>query len=146
MTTVYDVPADLLINQVAKDLNENNDKISSPEWTSLVKTGVHKERKPENVDWWYVRCASILRRIYIDGPVGINSLRTFYGGKKDRGVTPETFRKGSGAIVRGALHQLEDAGYIQKVDAERIVTPEGKSFLDKTSGDIIKDIPELEKY
>lgn len=146
MTTVYDVPADLLINQVAKDLNENNDKISAPEWTSLVKTGVHKERKPSNIDWWYVRCASILRRVYIDGPVGINSLRTFYGGKKDRGVTPETFRKGSGAIVRGALHQLENAGYIQKVDAGRIVTPEGKSFLDKTSGEIIKDIPELEKY
>ena len=146
MTTVYDVPADLLINRVAKDFNENNDKIDNPEWTSLVKTGVHKERKPENVDWWYVRCASILRRVYMDGPVGINSLRTFYGGKKDRGVTPETFRKGSGAIVRGALHQLEDAGYIQKVNAGRIITSEGKSFLDKTSSEVIKDIPELDKY
>jgi len=146
MTTVYDVPADLLINHIAKDFNENNDKIDAPDWTTLVKTGVHKERKPENVDWWYVRCASILRRIYIDGPVGISSLRTFYGGKKDRGVTPETFRKGSGSIIRGALHQLEDAGYVQKVDAGRIVTPEGKSFLDKASGEIIKDIPELEKY
>ena len=82
----------------------------------------------------------------MDGPVGINSLRTFYGGKKDRGVTPETFRKGSGAIVRGALHQLEDAGYIQKVNAGRIVTSEGKSFLDKTSSEVIKDIPELDKY
>ncbi|RBQ22838.1 30S ribosomal protein S19e [Candidatus Methanobinarius endosymbioticus] len=146
MTTVYDVPADLLIDQIAKDFNENNDKITAPDWSSLVKTGVHKERKPENIDWWYVRCASILRRVYIDGPVGINSLRTFYGGKKDRGVTPETFRKGSGAIVRGALQQLEEAGYIQKVDAGRIATSEGKSFLDKNSAEIIKDIPELEKY
>lgn len=146
MTTVYDVPADLLIDQVAKDFNENNDKINAPKWSNLVKTSVHKERKPENIDWWYVRCASILRRVYMDGPVGINSLRTFYGGKKDRGVTPETFRKSSGAIVRGALHQLEDAGYVQKVDAGRIVTPVGKSFLDKTSSEIIKDIPELEKY
>lgn len=146
MTTVYDVPANLLINHVAKDFNEDNDKINPPEWTTLVKTGVHKERKPENNDWWYVRCASILRRVYIDGPVGINSLRTFYGGKKDRGVTPETFKKGSGAIVRNALHQLEDAGFIQKVDAGRIITPQGKSFLDKSSGNLIKDIPELEKY
>ena len=146
MTTVYDVPADLLINHIAKDFNKNNDKINAPDWATLVKTGVHKERKPENIDWWYVRCASILRRVYIDGPVGISSLRTFYGGKKDRGVTPETFRKGGGAIVRGALHQLEDAGYVQKLDAGRIVTPEGKSFLDKASGEIIKDIPELEKY
>ena len=146
MTTVYDVPADLLIDQLAKDFNENNNKIIPPDWANLVKTGVHKERKPENVNWWYVRCASVLRRVYMDGPVGINSLKTFYGGKKDRGVTPETFRKGGGAIARGILHQLEDAGYIQKIDAGRIVTPKGKSFLDKTSGEVIKGIPELEKY
>ena len=146
MTTVYDVPADLLINQIAKEFNEFNDKINPPEWVNLVKTGVHKERKPENIDWWYVRCASILRRVYIDGPVGVNSLKTFYGGKKDRGVRPEKFRNGGGAIIRGALHQLEDAGYIEKIDGGRVVTPQGKSFLDKTSGILIKDIPDLEKY
>ena len=88
MTTVFDVPAELLINTVADEFRDNNDKIVAPEWTKLVKTGVHKERKPENIDWWYVRCASILRRVYIDGPVGVRSLRTFYGGKKDRGVNP----------------------------------------------------------
>ena len=145
MTTVYDVPADLLISAIAKDLNENK-SINAPEWAKFVKTGVHKERRPEDPDWWYTRCASILRRVYIDGPVGLNSLRSYYGGKKDRGCEPEKFRKGSGSIIRTALHQLEDAGYIQKIDAGRIVTPEGKSFLDKTSGEIIKDIPELEKY
>ncbi len=145
MTTVFDVPAELLINTVADELKEN-DNVNAPEWTKLVKTGVHKERKPENIDWWYVRAASILRRIYIDGPVGVRSLRTFYGGKKDRGVNPEKFRKGSGSIVRVALHQLEAAGYVEKVDAGRIITSEGRSFLDNTSAEIIKDIPELSKY
>ena len=127
MTTVFDVPADLLIEKVAEEFKEN-DKINSPAWSNFVKTGVHKERKPENIDWWYVRCASILRRVYIDGPVGVRSLRTFYGGKKDRGVNPEKFRKGSGSIVRVALHQLEDAGYVEKVDAGRIITPQGRSL------------------
>ena len=117
MTTVFDVPADLLIEKVADEL-KNNDKINSPAWSNFVKTGVHKERKPENADWWYVRAASIIRRVYMDGPVGVMSLRTFYGGKKDRGVRPEVFRKG----------------------------PAGRSFLDKISAEIIKDIPELEKY
>ncbi|MDL2246448.1 30S ribosomal protein S19e [Methanobrevibacter sp. OttesenSCG-928-K11] len=145
MTTVYDVPADALINHVAGEL-ENNDKVNPPEWSNFVKTGVHKERKPENTNWWYVRCASILRRVYLDGPVGVISLRTFYGGKKDRGVTPEVFRKGSGAIIRGALHQLEDAGYVEKVEGGRTVTPAGRSFLDKNSSEIIKDIPDLSKY
>ncbi|SDA53610.1 Ribosomal protein S19E (S16A) [Methanobrevibacter millerae] len=145
MTTVFDVPADLLIEKVAEEFKDN-DKINSPAWSNYVKTGVHKERKPENADWWYVRCASIIRRVYIDGPVGVMSLRTFYGGKKDRGVTPEVFRKGSGAIIRNALHQLEDAGFVEKVEGGRVVSPKGRSFLDKTSGEIIRDIPELAKY
>ena len=85
MTTVFDVPADLLIEKVAEELKEN-DKIESPAWSNFVRTGVHKERKPENPDWWFIRTASIIRRVYIDGPVGVSSLRTFYGGKKDRGV------------------------------------------------------------
>ena len=145
MTTVFDVPADLLIKKVAEEFKEN-DKINSPAWSNFVKTGVHKERKPENADWWYVRCASIIRRVYIDGPVGVMSLRTFYGGKKDRGVTPEVFKKGSGAIIRNALHQLEDAGFVEKVEGGRVVSPQGRSFLDKTAGEIIKDIPELAKF
>ena len=51
MTTVFDVPADLLIEKVAEEF-KNNDKINSPAWSNFVKTGVHKERKPENADWW----------------------------------------------------------------------------------------------
>ena len=145
MTTVFDVPADLLIEKVAEEF-KNNDKINSPAWSNFVKTGVHKERKPENADWWYIRTASIIRRVYMDGPVGVISLRTFYGGKKDRGVRPEVFRKGSGSIIRTALHQLEDAGYVEKVEGGRVVSPAGRSFLDKISAEIIKDIPELAKY
>ena len=145
MTTVFDVPADLLIEKVAEEFKQN-DKIESPAWSNFVRTGVHKERKPENPDWWFIRTASIIRRVYIDGPVGVQSLRTFYGGKKDRGVRPEKFMRGSGSIIRTALHQLEDAGYVEKQEGGRVVSPQGRSFLDKISGEIIKDIPELEKY
>ncbi|AEG18860.1 MAG: 30S ribosomal protein S19e [Methanobacterium paludis] len=146
MTTIYDVPADSLISEVAKELTENK-KINPPEWVPFVKTGVHKERRPENPEWWYVRCASILRRVYMDGPVGINSLKTYYGGKKDRGTSPEKFKKGSGSIIRVALKQLEDAGFVAKVgDEGRVASPAGKSFLDKASYTIKKDIPELAKY
>ena len=145
MTTVFDVPADLLITKVAEEL-KSNDKIESPAWSDFVRTGVHKERKPENDDWWFIRTASIIRRVYIDGPVGVESLRTFYGGKKDRGVRPEVFKKGSGAIIRNALHQLEDAGYVEKVEGGRIVTPQGRSFLDLIAGELIQDVPGLEKY
>lgn len=145
MTTVYDVPADLLINQVSKQLKEEKE-IKPPEWADFVKTGVNKERRPENSDWWYVRCASILRRVYIDGPTGINSLRTSYGGKKDRGSSPEKFKKGSGSIIRVSLHQLEKAGLVEKVESGRIITAKGKSFLDKASNAVKKEVPELAQY
>ena len=96
--------------------------------------------------YWYVRCAAILRKVYITGPVGVRSLRRSFGGKKDRGVRPEKFRLSGGSIVRVALHQLEAAGYVEKIEGGRVVTPQGQSFLDKTSAELIKDIPELEKY
>ena len=124
--------------------------VKPPEWAKYVKTGVHKQRAPEQEDWWYIRLASILRRIYIDGPVGIERLRTYYGGRKRRGVKPPKFRKGSGAIIRNALHQLEKLGFVKKTKEGRVITPAGRSFLDKVAAEvkkeIVKEIPALEKY
>ncbi|MBQ6219142.1 MAG: 30S ribosomal protein S19e [Methanosphaera sp.] len=145
MTTAYDVPAECLINAVSEDLKAN-DKINAPAWAQFVKTGVHKERRPENPDWWYVRTAALFRRVYVDGPVGLSRLQTKYGGNKDRGTNPEKFRKGSGSIIRTALQQLEEAGFVQKTEEGRTLTPEGHSYLDKKAAEIIKDIPELSKY
>ncbi|MHA1238164.1 MAG: 30S ribosomal protein S19e [Candidatus Odinarchaeia archaeon] len=141
MTTVFDVPADVLIKEVATILQKEYKEIQPPEWALYVKTGAHKERLPENNDWWYIRCASLLRRIYIDGPVGVSRLRTFYGGREKRGNKPEHFRKGSGAIIRNALKQLEAAGFITKVEKEgRVITPAGRAFLDRISAQIAKSL------
>ncbi len=149
MTTVYDVPADKLIERVAEKLKEMNE-FRPPEWAKFVKTGVHKERSPEQEDWWWIRVAAIFRKVYIDGPVGIERLRSAYGGRKRRGVEPPKFRKGSGSIIRKALQQLEKAGFVTKTKDGRIVTPKGRSFLDKIAAEIkreiIKEIPELAKY
>ncbi len=147
MATVYDVPADVLIKRVAERLK---DMVAPPEWAKYVKTGVHKQRSPEQDDWWYFRLASVFRRVYIDGPVGIERLRTYYGGRKRRGVKPPKFRKGSGTIIRSALHQLEQLGFVTKTKEGRIVTPMGRSFLDKIATELklelAKEIPTLEKY
>jgi small subunit ribosomal protein S19e len=149
MATVYDVPADLLIQRVAEKLKEM-DEFKPPEWAAFVKTGVHKERAPEQPDWWYIRVAAIFRKVYTDGPVGIERLRTVYGGRKRRGVEPPKFRKGSGSIIRKALQQLEKAGFVKQSSEGRVVTPQGRSFLDKTAAELkrelVKEIPALEKY
>ncbi|MCD7781592.1 MAG: 30S ribosomal protein S19e [Methanosphaera sp.] len=145
MTTAFDVPAESLISAVSKELKDNS-KVNPPAWSQFVKTGVHKERRPEDPDWWYVRTASLLRRVYVDGPVGIGKLQTKYGGAKDMGGAPNKFRKGSGSIIRTALQQLEDIGYVQQTEKGRTVTPAGQSYLDNKATEIIKDIPELSKY
>ena len=60
MTTVFDIPANDLINKVAEELR-NVSEIQAPEWAEFVKTGVHKQMPPENPDWWYIRSAAVLR-------------------------------------------------------------------------------------
>jgi small subunit ribosomal protein S19e len=129
LTTVYDVPPHDLIAAVAQDLKATG-KIVPPAWAEFAKTGVNKEMPPTNPDWWFVRCASVLRSIYSDGPVGVSRLRSFYGGKHRKGVATGHFAKGSGSVVRESLQQLEKAGYVKKLKKGRQMTPQGQAFLD----------------
>ncbi|MFQ5831529.1 MAG: 30S ribosomal protein S19e [Candidatus Thorarchaeota archaeon] len=150
MPTTYDIPPSVLIRRIAQDLR-SREEISAPDWASLVKTGAHKERAPDDPDWWYMRCASILRKIYLKGPIGTERLRIQYGGRKRRGTKPNKFHKGSGSIVRTALQQLERAGFIKKRGNKgREMTNIGRSYMDKLSTglrkELAKAIPELENY
>lgn len=150
MPTVYDIPASILIRRLAQDL-KNRNEIQAPDWALYVKTGAHKERAPDEPDWWYTRCASILRKVYLKGPIGTEKLRIAYGGRKRRGTKPNEFQKGSGAIVRTALQQLERAGFITKRGNKgREMTSVGKSYMDKVSANVKQElekaIPELERY
>ncbi|MDH5450306.1 MAG: 30S ribosomal protein S19e [Candidatus Bathyarchaeota archaeon] len=151
MPTPYDVPTPVLIEKLAKYLKDNIDEIVPPLWTPFVKTGSHTQRPPQNSDWWFTRCASLLRKIYIKGPIGTSRLRSKYGGRVDRGVRPEHVRKGGGAAVRKAIQQLESAALVQSSGNKgRVVTQEGRRLLDILSTEIKKDlekeIPELKKY
>lgn len=150
MTTAYDVPADLLITKVAEKL-KTMEPIQEPEWAPFVKTSVFKERAPVQEDWWFVRGAAILRKVYIDGPIGTMHLRARFCGRKDRGVKPNQVALGSGSIIRTALKQMESAELVSTVKGKgREVTPKGRSLLDNCAyevlQEIIKDNPELGKY
>lgn len=150
MTTVYDVPAKDLIDALSKKLEKEKD-IVPPEWSRFVKTSISRENPPGDKNWWYIRCASILRKIYIKHSIGIEHLRNEYGGKQDRGSKPYKARGGSGSIVRHALNQLEKVGFVTKIKGRgRVLTPEGRSFLDNTSHEVMKKVveyyPKLKKY
>ncbi|MBS3077412.1 40S ribosomal protein S19 [Candidatus Pacearchaeota archaeon] len=112
-------------------------EFEKPEWVDFVKTSVHKTRSTVEEDFWYKRSASILRQIYIKGIVGVERLRTRYGGRKDRGQRPPEFRKGAGKMIRLSLQQAEKAGFVEKVKTPkksgRQLTETGKAFLESVA-------------
>jgi len=132
--SIHDIDPNELIEKAAKELKK---QIKQPEWSLFVKTGAGKERHPETDDWWYLRAASILRKISILGPIGISKLKTKYGNKKRRGHKPPRFYPGSGKIIRVIIQQLEEVGLVEKADKlrrkGRVISAKGKSFLDKLS-------------
>ncbi|KAL2906174.1 40S ribosomal protein S19-1, partial [Bienertia sinuspersici] len=81
--------------------------IELPPWTDIVKTGVLKELNPIDPDWYYIRAASMARKIYLRGGLGVGAFRRIYGGSKRNGSRPPHFGKSSGSVARHILQQLE---------------------------------------
>ena len=149
MAKAYDVSAHDLIIRLAEQLKKEK-KIEAPEWGAFVKTGTHVEKIPENKDWWYTRCASILRKVYVHGPISISDLKSEYGGRKRIGYNLDHHKDAGGAIIRKALQQLEYTGYITKKKEGRLITEEGMKKVDRVATEIykeiIKTVPGLERY
>jgi small subunit ribosomal protein S19e len=152
MATLYDVPAEDLIEALADRLAAD-DAFDEPEWADLVKTGEGRELPPEQADFWHRRTASVLRKVAVDGPVGVQRLRTAYGDSKQGSnryrVRSDQKTRSSGKIVRTALQQLEAAGYVeQEGSAGRAVTGDGRALLDETATDLLAELdrPDLERY
>lgn len=127
-------------NAVLKEELKKVKEITPPAWSQFVKSGVGRERIPQQDDFWHVRSATILRRLYLDNSVGVERMRSYFGGKKRRGHKPARFRKASGGIIRKILQQLETAGFVEK-NANKIgrkLTPAGRKLLDKISYEVSK--------
>lgn len=134
MSTVYDVPAWEIIQEVAELLKKDYPEVTPPPGSQFWKTGSHKERAPEQPDWWYIRCASILRKVYITGPVGVSRLRTVYGGRKRRKVKLNHSVKASGSIIRKAFQQLDKAGLLETMERTgRRISGKGRSLMDRAA-------------
>ena len=141
---VYEVPAAEYNKLLAEQLKKL-EEFEMPEWALFIKTGVSKKRPPTEKDFWYKRAASILRQIYIHGIVGVGRLKTRYGSRKNRGVKPERFKKGSGKLIRTILQQGEKAGFLEKVKDKRSgrrLTQKGKDFLDSIKYERKKEVKE----
>ena len=132
---IKEVSSQKLIENLVQDLKKI-EKINKPDWAEFVKTGVNTERPPTQEDWWYLRSSALLRKIYLNGPIGVQRLRNLYGGKQRRGHKPPHHAKAGGKVIRTMLQQLEDAGFVKKVETPkkgRIVTPSGEKLLAKVA-------------
>jgi small subunit ribosomal protein S19e len=150
MTHPTDVPPAALLPRLAAELKSRS-AVSPPPWASFVKTGVHKQRAPVDPEWWYLRSASVLRKVYLKRAIGVSRLASEYGGRRDRGSAPYHARTGSRSILREIVQQLEKAGLLQPYKGRgRRVTASGQKLLDTVSRDLLQTLsasrPELAKY
>ena len=132
--SIYVVQPEKFVEIIAEKLKEYPE-ISPPKGSEFWKTAFFKELAPQDFNnFWYIRCASILRKVKKFGPIGVNKLRKFYGGRNRRGPGLHHSAKGSGKIIRVALQQLEDANLLEKKEKEgRVVSAEGTSLLERTA-------------
>ncbi|CAL5990672.1 Ribosomal_protein S19 [Hexamita inflata] len=128
--TVCDIPANKFIEQYAQQLKREG-KIAQPAWSVFVKTGRAQQYSPENADWFYVRSAAIMRRLYCQGTNGMTDLRRMFGMAKDGTVVPRKFKLAGGAIITQICKQLKQQGLVEIVAGEgRKLTDKGKKALD----------------
>jgi small subunit ribosomal protein S19e len=133
MANVYEIEPALLVKAAAERLKE---KLKKPDYMNYVKSGAGRDRVPQDPDFWYIRSASILRQVYLNGPVGVSRLRTRYGNKKEGVVHKKHHVRASGSIIRDEMQQLEALNYVKKTKEGRVITPAGRSFLDKIAKEL----------
>jgi len=137
MVTVYDVDPRKLVERAADKLKEF-DAVKAPAWAKFVKSGSSRQRAPAQKNFWHLRCASILRKLYVGGNKGVSRFRTAYGSvKRGRKVASPHFAKAGGSILRKGLQQLEKAGLVRKAKTGgRGLTSKGRAFMDSVAKEV----------
>ncbi|KAH3767014.1 40S ribosomal protein S19-3 [Pelomyxa schiedti] len=137
-----DLAPESFIYAYAKHLKRQN-KVKLPPYVDLCKLGVHKDLAPTNPDWYYIRAASVARKLYLQGGKGVGRFRRIYGGRKRRGSKPSITVRGSGAVIRHILHNLESIGVAEKDKSHggRKLSLKGRHQMDAVSRTVIAAKP-----
>ena len=134
--TVRDVAADQFIAAYARHLKRGG-RVEQPKWVEIVKTAHHNELAPLDPDWFFVRAASLARKIYLDGGKGIGFYQRVYGGRKNNGSRPSHHSDASGSVIRAVLRQLEALKVVEKAPkGGRKITSTGQRDLDRIAGQV----------
>eukprot|EP00244_Chara_vulgaris_P009972 TRINITY_DN43_c0_g1_i1.p1 TRINITY_DN43_c0_g1~~TRINITY_DN43_c0_g1_i1.p1 ORF type:complete len:160 (-),score=28.92 TRINITY_DN43_c0_g1_i1:660-1139(-) len=134
--TVKDVSPHDFVRAYAAHLKRTG-KIEVPTWADIVKTASFKQLAPYDADWYYIRAASMARKLYLRHGIGIGAFKKIYGGRKSNGVRPHHFATASGSIARHILKQLEILKIVEKdPKGGRRITSNGQRDLDRIAGRI----------
>lgn len=128
--TVKDVAAADFVTVYAAHLKRVGN-LELPKWVDVVKTATFKELAPYDPDWYYIRVASLARKVYLRSGTGVGAFTKVYGGRMHRGTRPSHFAKASKGIIRSALQQLEALGVVEKdPTGGRRITRKGMAEMD----------------
>ena len=136
MANIFDVKGSELVRAAAQQLKG---KIKKPDYINFVKSGAHRERPPQDPDFYYIRAASVLRQVYVNGPVGVSRLRRRYGTRKEHSVHRRHHVDAGGSVIWDTMQALEGIGFIKKTKRGRVIAPAGKSFLDKIGKELKRE-------
>ncbi len=102
-------------------------------WVDTVKTGPAKEMPPQDIDWFYVRAASVARHVYLRKTVGVGRLRKVHGSAKNRGFRPSHHVDASGSVDRKIFQALEKIQILEHDEEKggRRITQQGQRDLDR---------------
>jgi small subunit ribosomal protein S19e len=67
-------------------------------------------------DWYFVRAASIARKIYLNSGLGVGALARWYGDAYKSSNRPEHFRRAARGLIRHILINLEKAGIVEQTE------------------------------
>jgi len=130
---------------LARYLKKNVKEVNPPAWSAFAKTGPSRKRPPHDPDWWYVRAASILRKLYMRGPLGTSRLRAVYGGRKDYSMRKAHKSRSGGSSIRKILQQLEQAGLVAHDKKGRFIQSEGRRLIDRITMELAKEVQSDER-
>ncbi|KAF2801674.1 40S ribosomal protein-like protein S19 [Mytilinidion resinicola] len=130
--TVKDVEAGKFITAYAAFLKRQG-KLQITGWVDTVKTSHSKELPPQDIDWFYIRAASVARHVYMRKTVGVGRLRKAHGSTKNRGSRPSHHVDASGSVDRKVMQALEKIGVLEQDEDKggRRITQSGQRDLDR---------------
>ncbi|KAL3963405.1 hypothetical protein ACCO45_000409 [Purpureocillium lilacinum] len=143
--TVRDVDAQKFINAYAAFLKRQG-KLPIPgtfasnlSATLVAALGRHRQDRPrqgappQDIDWFYVRAASVARHVYLRKTVGVGRLRKVHGSAKNRGSRPSKHVDASGSVDRKVMQALEKIGVLEQDEEKggRRITQAGQRDLDR---------------